>query len=370
MRLLLAALKKTEQNRPGIPQATALNPSDDARIAGQKLFAAKTAHVRGTLGVIPLAILVGLVLAAGGSYYVWREISPPPQRVRPAVVLPTPPQPTMLPVQSPEVHSSAVQSLALPSLAGAEQTQSENFAEQNTAVEVAPTPSSERVAKNEPFKSRAARMPTRPPTNKADHPLQVARNNSAVAVDPTLLSAWQAYRDGDFATAWQLYGAVLQRDNKNRDALLGMAAIARQQGQDNVAAKYYSRVLSLDPRDPQAHAGMAALASGDGATTESKLKLQLSFRPDAPELHFALGNLYAEQLRWSEAQPAYLNAYNRNPDDAQFAFNLAVSLDHLGQNKQATQLYQKALQLNTSAATGINREQVQQRINELTANPK
>ena len=361
MRLLLAALKKTEQNRPGLPQVTALNSSDEARLAGQKLFAAKTARTRGTLGVIPLATLVGLVLAAGGGYYVWREISPPPQRARPAVVLPNPPQPTMLPVQS----------VGVPSLAVVEQTQSEHVKEQNTAVDT-PTPTSERAAKNirEPVKSRAARTPTRPPTNKADHPLQVERKNSAAAVDPTLLSAWQAYRDGDFATAWQLYGTALQRDSKNRDALLGMAAIARQQGQDSVAAKYYSRVLSLDPRDPQAHAGMAALASSDGANTESKLKLQLSFRPDAPELHFALGNFYAEQLRWSEAQPAYQNAYNRNPDDAQFAFNLAVSLDHLGQKKQAVQLYQKALQLNTSAATGINREQVQQRINELTANPK
>ena len=365
MSLLLAALKKTEQNRPGVPQATALNLSDEARIAGQKLFAAKTAHVRGTLGVIPLAILVGLVLAAGGGYYVWREISPPPQRARPAVVQPTPPQPTMLPVQS-----VAVQSLAVPSLAGAEQTQSDNLAERTTAVDV--SPSSERVAKNirEPVKSRASRTPARHAASNTGNALQVERNNGADGVDPTLLSAWQAYRAGDFATAWQLYGTVLQRDNKNRDALLGMAAIARQQGQDNVAAKYYSRVLSLDPRDPQAHAGMAALASSDSANTESKLKLQLSFRPDAAELHFALGNLYAEQLRWSEAQPVYQNAYNRNPDDAQFAFNLAVSLDHLGQNKQAAQLYQKALQLNASAATGINREQVQQRINDLTANLK
>ena len=362
MSLLLAALKKTEQNQSRLPQAIALNPSDDARLAGQKLFAAKTTRTRGTLGVIPLAILVGLVLAAVGGYYVWREISPPPQRTRPAVVQPTHPQPTMLPVQS----------LAEPSLAVAEQIQSEHVAEQRAVVEVASTPSSERVAKNirEPVKSRASRTPARQLTDQSDSSLQVERKNSAVAVDPTLLSAWQAYRDGDFATAWQLYGTALQRDNKNRDALLGMAAIARQQGQDSVAAKYYSRVLSLDPRDPQAHAGMAALASSDGANTESKLKMQLSFRPDAAELHFALGNLYAEQLRWSEAQPAYQNAYNRNPDDAQFAFNLAVSLDHMGQNKQAVQLYQKALQLNTSAATGINREQVQQRINELTANPK
>ena len=141
----------------------------------------------------------------------------------------------------------------------------------------------------------------------------------------------------------------------------------RSQGRDDVATQYYGHVLALDPRDPTAHAGLSTLASGDAASTESKLKLQLAYRPDAAALHFALGNLYAEQSRWGEANRAYLNAYKRNSDDAQFAYNLAVSHDHLGQSKLATQYYQRALQLDRTATSGINREQVQQRINELPA---
>ena len=155
MSLLLAALKKTEQIRSRFPQEAALNSADDARMAGKKLFTAKNVRKRPTLGVIPLAILIGLLLAAGGGYYVWREISPPPQVVRQAVTQPTQLQPTPLARQSPgkqslAVQSPRVQSLAVQPLAVAEQPQSENLAEQNTVVavaEVAPTSSSERVAK-------------------------------------------------------------------------------------------------------------------------------------------------------------------------------------------------------------------------------
>ena len=217
-------------------------------------------------------------------------------------------------------------------------------------------------------KVAAPSTPPAAPHDTAPQPIHIEHGQEGYAVDPTLLAAWQAYRSGDLRTAWQHYSDVLKKDAKNRDALLGMAAIAQQQSQDAIAVRYYNKVLMLDPRDPIAHAGMLSLLGpGNEAGAESRLKLLLSQQPQSAALHFALGNLYLEQSRWSDAQQAYFNACNLEQDNAQFAFNLAVSLDHLGQGKLAAQHYLRALQLDLSDNPGFNRAQTQQRINELTA---
>ncbi len=311
-----------------------------ARIAGQTLFAAKSARDYGGLGILPVAIIIGLVLAGSGGYYIWHEISPAPLALRPS---PSAPQPVQITQPAP---AAAIEN----KVAYADAGQKRGLRTEVRGLSKKPRPPSS------PQSSVLSPQPT-----------LVKHNQETDTLNQTLVAAYQAYRAGDFATAWQRYRTVLQQDAKNRDALLGMAAIAQQQGQDATAVQYYGQVLTLDPRDPAAHAGLSALTTGDAASTESRLKLLLAQRPDAAPLYFALGNLYAEQSRWGEAQQAYLNAANREPDDAQYAFNLAVSFDHLGQRKLAAQYYARTLQLDRSGIPGFNREQVQQRANELTA---
>jgi Flp pilus assembly protein TadD len=58
-----------------------------------------------------------------------------------------------------------------------------------------------------------------------------------------------------------------------------------------------------------------------------------------------------------------------DPNNAEFSFNLAVSLDHLGQTKLAAQYYQRAIQLDPSHSTGFNHSQIAQRIAELEQVP-
>ncbi|HLP97725.1 MAG TPA: tetratricopeptide repeat protein [Sideroxyarcus sp.] len=208
----------------------------------------------------------------------------------------------------------------------------------------------------------APRRAKRPATGGVTFQRQVETDT----ITPALLDAYQAYQRGDYVTAAQGYRQVLGKDAHNRDALLGLAATAQQQGQDESAQRYYRQLLVLDPRDPVAQAALSAYAPGDAGDTESRLKQLLSGQPRSGALHFALGNLYAEQSNWGEAQQSYFNAHTLEPANAQFTFNLAVSLDHLGQRKLAAQYYQQALQLDTAGNSGFDRAQAQQRLNELT----
>ena len=203
-------------------------------------------------------------------------------------------------------------------------------------------------------------------------PIHIEHSHESNTVDPILLVAWQAYHKGDLDMASLHYSEVLNNDAQNhnspsRDALLGMAAIAQQRAQDQIAAKIYNQLLALNPRDPDAHAGISSLLGEKGsASTESRLKFLLAQYPEAAALHFALGNHYAEQSRWGKAEQAYFIACELESDNVQFVFNLAVSLDHLGQNKLAVKHYRQAMQMDNVVNTGFDHVQTQSRLDELT----
>jgi len=78
---------------------------------------------------------------------------------------------------------------------------------------------------------------------------------------------------------------------------------------------------------------------------ESRVKSMLADNPGAHVLNFTLGNQFAQQGRWAEAQAEYFRAFAAEPDNPDFAYNLAVSLDHLRQPRLALDYYKRALAL-------------------------
>jgi Tfp pilus assembly protein PilF len=211
--------------------------------------------------------------------------------------------------------------------------------------------------------------------NKKSTPLKLVSRTPAAVVDPILLAAYEAYSRGDDAAAQKQYRQVLQGDTRNVDALLGMAAIALRQSRHADANGWYQKVLEVEPRNSTALSALANLqinnesagaAAADDAGTESRIKSMLAQQPDAANLHAALGNLYAAQNQWPQAQAAYFNASRYAPTSADYAFNLAVSLDQLGKSALALAQYQRALGLlNNSSASNLNKAELEARIQAL-----
>ena len=150
--------------------------------------------------------------------------------------------------------------------------------------------------------------------------------------------------EGDIAAAQRDYELVLKEEPKNTDALHGLAAISLRQGEIDSAEDFYLKILEADPKDAPAQAGLYGLRSqADPAQAESRLKTLLAAQPESPFLNFVLGNLYARQSRWNEAQQAYFRAYSADSENPDYQFNLAVSLEQLRQPRLALQYYQSAL---------------------------
>ena len=203
--------------------------------------------------------------------------------------------------------------------------------------------------------------------NPAANAIQIRRSVSGNQIDPSLAGAYRSFIAGDAADARQQYQTVLRKEPNNRDALLGLAAIALNQHQTAQAGALYIKLLELDPADPDAIAGLSGLQHGDPLQSESDLKKNLVQNPQSGAVLFALGNLYAQQSRWAEAQQIYFRAFASAPENPDFAFNLAVSLDRLNQARLAQEYYRRALALAQKGPGNFSRSGVQSRIQELQA---
>ena len=183
-----------------------------------------------------------------------------------------------------------------------------------------------------------------------------------------LMQAYEALQRGENAKARELYEQFIQLEPRSIDALLGLGAIALGEGRLDDASSYYQRILALDPRNSYAQAGLISIVGGaDRPASESRLK-QLIARDPSAFLNYSLGNLYAEQGQWPSAQQAYFQAFQMQQDNADYAFNLAVGLDHLGQDKLALDYYRKALDLSfKKGLANFDQTLVIQRVGQLSA---
>jgi len=193
-------------------------------------------------------------------------------------------------------------------------------------------------------------------------------NRGGPQIHPQVASGYAAYQAGDLQKARADYQQVLREEPGNRDALLGLAAVEMRAQRYDLSDSYYQRVLQNDPRDPHAQAGMLALRGNqlDPVQVESRVKTMIAGGREANVLYFTLGNQYAQQSRWAEAQQAYFKAFAADPDNPDFAFNLAVSLEQLNQPRLALEYYRRALALAEKRNANFPLESARTRVQQLS----
>jgi cytochrome c-type biogenesis protein CcmH/NrfG len=136
-----------------------------------------------------------------------------------------------------------------------------------------------------------------------------------------------AFNAGELDRARIAYERALRADPRNPDALHGLAALARHNGDEARVKQLMRRIADVAPDD--ASAQVALSENVDPAMQEARLLNIAAAQPQSAPTALALGNLYASQARWREAQQAYFNAWTLAPDQPDHAYNLAVSLDQL-----------------------------------------
>ena len=184
-----------------------------------------------------------------------------------------------------------------------------------------------------------------PPPPSSSDPATVRVSTFKPEVESDVALAYRQLLNGDLTASRAAYERALRQDSRQSDALYGLATINLREGKSVEAAGIFRHLLEMNRNDATALAGLVGLSTqGDPAPLESHVKSLLAAQGSNPVLHFALGNLYARQQRWSEAQQAYFDAMSGDADHPDYLFNLAVSLDQLHQDKLAARYYQLALE--------------------------
>ena len=202
----------------------------------------------------------------------------------------------------------------------------------------------------------------RKPDEQVSGNLQITSNSRITEKDEWLAEAYSAYQKGDDKTALAKYLKVLEIDPANRNALLARAAIAVQNGDTASAIRDYQQLLVDNPKDSLAMSSLISVANTVPGKTETQLKLMLRDEPDSPHLNFVLANIYAVQNRWQEAQSLYFKALENNPKDPNYAYNLAVSLEHIAKPEVAITYYERAISNIENGLATFNKAVVDHRI--------
>lgn len=319
------------------------------------------------IGVVALAV-------GGGGWYVWYEInrmSRPPAKI-------------------------AVRPMSAPALAPAQLStgqpgspkQAEAPAKPDVPVEAPLPPLLPPAAELAPLPALALRSPAKPDAPLTDREalakslreapaakeapveLKLARSIESAAVSAELENAYAALRNANYPRARTLYANLVMADPLSIDAQLGMATALARSGDSVSAARHYRQALAIDPRNGVALAGLLAVSESRSPSLEIELRTLVGRNPDTSSLRFTLGNLYASERRWVEAQQAYFEAYRLESGNADYMYNLAVSLDHLKQPKLALNYYQKAVAAKSKSGGQFDPLAVARRINELTADSR
>jgi len=335
--------------QPGRQPPTQPAPQAAERATARKVFEAKFKEPNPKL---PFYITMGALaaFAVGVLVYFWYQLRPPyplvntnPQRSSAEARAAVPQAPVPSVASSPPASASST----IPGLPGSPPASQPASPVQPPAGRAPSAPPVERPLLSPAPRLAAPSVNAPPASAPVRSGPEVSVNRAVPQVHPKVEAGYAAYQVADFAKARTEYEQVLAEEPGNRDALLGLAAVETRGGNYEAAEAQYLRLLQVDPRDAHAQAGLLSLRSArvDPLVSESRVKSMLAQDPGAHVLNFTLGNQFAQQGRWPEAQQEYFKAFSGDPENADFAYNLAVSLDHLRQKRLARDYYLRAAAL-------------------------
>ena len=360
--------------QPAGARASVAEPARSERATAKRVFEAKLREPNPRLPFyIALAVLG--VCAIGVVVYFWYQLrSPPPL----AVANPAPPVGERMKALAESAAPVTTPAAPLRQIRGMPTGGKAEVQPPRTEATPAPAPGQRASPTRRRASKPQAATRTSPPIRRAPRTDSTAaaagssnvitsRGATTPGIHPQVEAGYAAYQAGDMDRAGDAYRKALADEPNNRDALLGLAAVETRLRNPAGAEALYARVLERDPRDVHARAGLLGLrgAKQDPVFAESQLKNLLASDPQATELQFTLGNQYAQQARWTDAQQAYFRAFTAEPDNPDYAYNLAVSLDQLHKPGLALEYYRKAIALAGARSAGFNRAAAEKRVQEL-----
>jgi len=270
---------------------------------------------------------------SGKNTQVLVAVKPPPQEAEPVSLIEKA-QKEMTKEESPIaaiVPEPQVQSLP-------EKETSLNEAE--TAVAVAPTPGSSPVPPAEQLKDSRVIIHS---VDKQD------------AID-SFNRALFYYKESNLHESMEEYKKVLELDPSNAHAHNNLGMVYYDLGMLNDAINQYQKAIAISPRYDKAHHNLAVAyyVKGDLSKAAFDFTMAIEYNPKNPESYNNLALVLRKQNRLAEARcilkKGLSEASTRYPP---FHYNLALTLEDEGNEKEAAFHYRKFIELSSDDQSGL-----------------
>lgn len=169
---------------------------------------------------------------------------------------------------------------------------------------------------------------------------------------------------GREAVAAGYYQEALNAEPKNEMALFGLATTYQRMGRLAEARELYGKLLAVNPTHREGLNNFMALISREAPqeAIEELEKLETE-NPDFSPIPAQLGIVYNKIDNPRMAARKLARALNLSPDNLSYKYNLAITLDRLGQVEQASDLYLELIEAyNNGAVLPGNVEDLRNRV--------
>jgi len=165
-----------------------------------------------------------------------------------------------------------------------------------------------------------------------------------------------AYNAGKYSQAEAIWRRVLQIEQKNAEAYVGLGNALYYQKKLEQAIAAYNKAIQIEPKNAYAYNGVGWVLLAQKKPNEAITAFQTAIQidPRYANNYDGLGATLSEQGKLNEAIAAYQKAIQIDPKYGRAYNNMGIALRKQGKLEQAIAAYNKAIQLKPNYATPYN----------------
>jgi tetratricopeptide (TPR) repeat protein len=193
----------------------------------------------------------------------------------------------------------------------------------------------------------------------------VEKNYSASAYESQVIAANRALKLGRYASALEMFEGLYKRNNRDPRVLMGLAVAQQQSGFTASAIQSYEEVLKRDPDNKEALINMMGLMKNQYPEVALRRLMEMRDRaPNHPGIAAQIGLIQAKLGHYDEAFKYLSIAASLDPKNASHIYNIAIIADRSGETAMAIEKYEEALKLDAmyGASRSIPRDTVYDRL--------
>ena len=166
--------------------------------------------------------------------------------------------------------------------------------------------------------------------------LQRAMQSAPDRTEPLLLAAAIKKRQNEIKKTLELYFKVLNLDDKNIEAILGIADVYLEEKNLEEAEKYYKRSFAITRDIVGAHINYGSLLYQQNRLSEAleEYKTAIELAPEKSEICYNLALILKETGDIEEALGLMFNAHLKDPSKETYAINIMETLTDLSRNNK------------------------------------